>query len=226
MRGFALAAVATTVAGVLFGTSAATAATVTISGSITSGRDDSGVFGAPDPNLSGKHYTFTGDQSGGTLTINGIGYQLLNDNNLGPAANTPVEEPLQPNYNYLKFTIEDERGLFDASRPPVAHDSTLILSAMFFTGEFPSDNRPFEGVPCGVEGCYMSFRIGTFVKDSHDGYILGDSALGVGTIDQSSGAGFPSFVPEPGEWALMLGGFGMRGAALRRRIRVAKGMVE
>ncbi|MBP7701996.1 MAG: PEPxxWA-CTERM sorting domain-containing protein [Phenylobacterium sp.] len=50
-----------------------------------------------------------------------------------------------------------------------------------------------------------------------------DAAPGGGDLGGGGGGGGGGGVPEPATWALMIGGFGLAGAGLRRQRRLARG---
>ena len=89
--------------------------------------------------------------------------------------------------------------------------------------------KPFTAVcqGCGLRGC------GTFVPNgSSDGFFGSSEVHGVlrfagvhssltfnNSFEQWHGftVGVSSVVPEPASWAMLIGGFGLTGAAMRRR---------
>ena len=73
-------------------------------------------------------------------------------------------------------------------------------------GGFYSFNYFFDPGALSASGSYDTIYI-----DEHAGTLVVAGAPG------PVGPGGPGLVPEPATWALMLGGFGLAGAALRRR---------
>ncbi len=90
----------------------------------------------------------------------------------------------------------------------------------------------------GVNDTYYGFEREGDVHDIRGVSIWNTDAAGIGynkikydigsdlslapPTDSTGGGRDPDAVPEPGVWALMLGGFGLAGASLRRRRRVAQ----
>lgn len=76
---------------------------------------------------------------------------------------------------------------------------------------FYSNGRPFDRVVFNQAGG------GGYESDNHTvGRFTGP---GTGTLIALVDSSFPTAVPEPATWAMMLGGFGLVGASLRRRSR-------
>jgi hypothetical protein len=106
-----------------------------------------------------------------------------------------------------------------------------------FSGRFAVDNAVDEirlnGNLIGSGGACCSFGSGgTF--DALSGFVAGDNTLTFTVRNFAQSSGNPSgvrveflqssvsAVPEPATWALLIGGFGVIGAAARRRVRPAR----
>jgi hypothetical protein len=237
--------------GIILATSVALAATpalaiikvATITGVITSGSDQIGLFGAANANLAGKAYTvsLTYDTSAGTrffepgeideiqgnntldssknlflhasATVNGVSYKILT--NFHEFVGICACE-----YYYTDPIIYTENYL-------EAHgvDSTPLTTIGQYN--FTESIRSYTLSPIRTINSELNTQgIATFLKDiacmfcvsrttkiSADG-LSTELTIFKGTADSFS---ISDPVPEPANWAMMIAGFGLVGATQRRR---------
>jgi len=87
-------------------------------------------------------------------------------------------------------------------------------------GYFGNPNLSFAGRDSGEPFAFFNFTSTTafnridFIQNGGGGFELDN--LTIGNVNGAPGGSTPA-VPEPASWALMIGGFGMIGAAMRRR---------
>ncbi|MBU1374466.1 MAG: PEPxxWA-CTERM sorting domain-containing protein [Alphaproteobacteria bacterium] len=80
----------------------------------------------------------------------------------------------------------------------------------------------YNGDVVGSGSVNYFFDPGTFAQNgTYETVFFGADQHATLSITGSAGPGDPSVAPEPSTWALMIGGFGLAGSALRRRARVA-----
>ena len=205
MRGFILAAV------ILVCCATPAMATVTVydfKGTVVSGSDDDGIFGPFGANLSGRPYDLritVNSATGGTVAGAPYIFSLG-----GSGGNAPLQVRLKIGSN--SYTLNDfgnTLSYFSASDPLDHVDFTSGGSNYLFS--FGSSNS---------SGYYNALTYGRPNSGGSNGFraTLGDAddtilRLGAAVVPTISGA------PEPATWAMLLGGFGLCGAALRRRSR-------
>jgi hypothetical protein len=120
-------------------------------------------------------------------------------------------DPTPDSFDEVSFTVS---GL---TYSHTYSDNVTLDTFTFFTADFLGGFQDLENV---YEGAVLftgttehpHFKTGTFAIDD---FLVGGSV----TITDLSAP--PAAVPEPASWALMLGGFGLVGGAMRRRVGVA-----
>lgn len=114
----------------------------------------------------------------------------------------------------------------DPVTPGFSDDPTLVNLVFTYTGaDFRASGGPFA--PFNFNGLSARSTFGGTIADAFftlttknnpDG-APGGSGTPVFTLGSVT---VPNAIPEPATWAMMLGGFGLAGAAMRRRARVAQ----
>ena len=146
---------------------------------------------------------FNGPQGGVTFAVNGAGGKvfILADNVFG-------------NYGADEFSV-------------TFHGATSDLTALFIGGD---NTKDYNTPNCATTGCAVTAGASDWFNDGY-GIVLQQTEwvlpqhFGLNSItftqdhpvDGAIIAGVTLGTPEPATWALMLGGFGLAGAALRRR---------
>lgn len=218
-------------------TAQAAIVTVTYAGSVTTSAGNLGAFGTADANLAGMDYVavyrfdtnlgafadtpefenLVGGTStplaapspllSATLTINGVTVALRGDNTsiLGTRRNNFfagvqtiarwVDNPDFGDRQSLEHSVSWATPLFDISK-------SLEQSFSYTFGPDDSVSGSFLMQDVAVTGCCDS-------RGASGG-------LTARTITYAT-APAPAAVPEPGTWALVISGFGLAGASLRRR---------
>jgi hypothetical protein len=114
----------------------------------------------------------------------------------------------------------------DPVTPGFNDDPNLVNLVFTYTGpDFRASGGPFAPFNFSGIGARSTFglqRADAFftltTKNNPDGQ-PGGTGTPVFTLGQVS---VPTGIPEPASWALMIGGFGMAGAAMRRRVRMTQ----
>ena len=204
----------------LAASAAQAAVTITFTGTVKSGVDGAGLFGAVGADLTGLAFTSayvvddtlihigpndTGSAEGGgaygtplpvisaSMTINGLTYN--------------------PTASYYGLYIE-ENGY--GTYTHVYYQKLLVRLFDFSPGDQLSNSCSDRTSAPAPMAC----------KNDWEGYFTFSGAATTGfltTTGASSSDPLPlrtSYVPEPMTWALMIAGFGMVGASLRRRRRI------
>jgi hypothetical protein len=188
------------------------------SGTVTSGVDTNGVFGAPGQDLSGEDFdlSFTFDLTLSPPTVTTYEHIIIVDGGTSPDAYSATltigagETTFLP--SGLPFSAEiwaEGGGSSSFLRWDVASVGSLIGTAalpddfsLLFGAPYSGDCTP--SLSCTVSysalGSHIAFEPTKFA-------VSGDGG--------SLGLFIP--VPEPASWALMITGFGLAGGALRRR---------
>jgi hypothetical protein len=231
MNQFRTFAAAVAAAGLLAAMPAAAVVKIaTYSGTISRGNDDTGVFTAPGTNLAGYSWVikYTYDKAlGGVQSGDGLTYDL----SYGGPAYGVVGSPIIK----ATFTINGVTLTEDGSYGGIANTNSSP-----FTQHFAYET-PNNGTTTGTYYLYsysnvagaagsLDQNVGPLTTNTGGGgfiWSVQDIATG-NVIDNASGDfgtdmvySVGNAVPEPASWALMIGGFGMVGAALRRHRTVA-----
>jgi hypothetical protein len=163
--------------------------------------DDKGVFTK----------TWTSHDASGPLTIGQI---LLDRGVLGDFDGKTFR---------ISFTLNgEELGTWGSYTMGGIGGDELNFAGQNFTWN-PEDGDlvlVLELVPPPKAGAGGLFFTSNFEDEGEDGPNGGGSMSGGVSLE----AFIPSGAPEPSTWALMIGGFGLAGAALRRRARAVVGM--
>jgi len=210
----------------------ATKITVTYTGTVTSGYDNHGVFGDPLANLTGQAFraSFTYDTllgrysswSPGEAQILGGPYYA---SNTGAGYGSPVIK--------TSFTVKGVTRSFSSPSGAIQIGSVypnsryMILSALSFMGNLPAGSsyddlqiyadNPL--LPTVVDAGFGRLHITNLSSSYQFGTTAGTDLLHLRPLTVRATAG--TAVPEPGAWAMMISGFAMVGAALRRSGRSA-----
>jgi len=126
-----------------------------------------------------------------------VTFDLSTQNQSGVTAANGRDFQVYPNQN---ATVDILRGGAD----PLTDDPNDIVATLFGPGSAPIGWRTYDADLILTAGTY-SFR---FAETDNQGYFQAG-------LDNVLVTSSPS--PEPASWAMMLGGFGMVGGALRRR---------
>lgn len=121
------------------------------------------------------------------------------------------------------LTASTELVSSDPLTPGFTDDPTLVNLVFTYTGpDFRASGGPFQpfsfnnfGARSTFSGLTQDAFFTLTTKNNPDGVPAG-SGTPVFTIGQVA---VPTAVPEPASWAMMIGGFGLLGAASRRRTR-------
>lgn len=131
----------------------------------------------------------------------------------------PTAVNLQANMNGALFSFASfANGSAVQSRSTLQQDAFGTGYAFVIGADFgdtvldPDVTQPPAGDLCQVASCYLH----AFSAVGFDGFITGITSYSI-TYDGGDPPDAPSPAPEPSAWALMLAGFGLAGAALRRR---------
>jgi len=114
----------------------------------------------------------------------------------------------------------------DPVTPGYTDDPNLVNLVFTYTGaDFRASGGPFG--PFDFSGIGARSTFGRIVEDAFFGLTTKNNPDnrpgGSGTPIFSLGSvSVPAAIPEPATWAMMIGGFGLAGAAMRRRDRMAR----
>ncbi|HEV2569148.1 PEPxxWA-CTERM sorting domain-containing protein [Sphingomonas sp.] len=114
----------------------------------------------------------------------------------------------------------------DPVTPGFTDDPNVVNLVFTYVGpDFRNENGPFAPLDFNGLGARSTFRFVvadaffTQTTKNNPNGLPGGSNTPVFTLGNVS---VPNAIPEPATWAMMLGGFGLLGAATRRRARVAQ----
>ena len=199
------------------------------------------------PDVTGGDVGITGAVFGDRVTFNGDTNASFSYNFDGIAQTAGVDDGNAPNVSILIFA---SLRVFAASAGATANNfftqSGALVSDTFQLSFNSLDSNLYESFNEGLSGSFAalsggqydvfaSFSTGAALNGapiSVDFDFMNTGTLGIATtngVTYSSDSGVlvgsvpggPGAVPEPATWALMIGGFGLAGAALRRRKSLA-----
>jgi hypothetical protein len=139
------------------------------------------------------------------------GYDVTIGNAAGPQYRyTNIVKP----FGSINFNVLETVG--NSQIASIADASTLPTAQSTFTSNSSFKPSAYDGNGFGPNFVGLKFNIGT---GSHYGIanfaLNDDGAMALTTVSYDDVA-IPGAVPEPESWALLIGGFGVAGAALRR----------
>jgi hypothetical protein len=190
--------------------------------------DTEGLFGAPNTSLVGEHYyaTFVVDMGGP--------YKYFDNETIGGQGGSIYGTPNPVLYSSITINgitqaiIPDTKSIYYWSQNRVYYDGLLVqaygtkaeldLSA----GWPPAAETPFTGVFTTPADGWGGF--GFYQKSLQDSGDLGARATGLLQIESVSYYSSGSAVPEPAAWAMMIVGFGLAGAAVRKQRAASLGV--
>lgn len=225
---------------VLLGTSALLCSTQADAAAVTYLYDSGAFTSSPRAQtpLFGTHFTaaltFSDDVIPGTL-----GFDYLNK--VSEVGNAPGPFVLYQHATLLDWTVTSGSFTLNASNATITSDVYTYMSAgtdyvpqVFFSFAAVTNDI----VPGGTLGVSITARQGLNITEGIGPYpgstfslrnfnlgggtlskvpYLGTGSGSGGTGGNGGGAGGNGAVPEPASWAMMVGGFGLMGAAMRRR---------
>lgn len=217
----------------LAGSASATILTVTFTGTLSEGYDQTGRFGAAGTDLTGAAFSVVeyfdttkgvynpppfesisggtdngipGSPGSGSVTVNGVSASI---------AGGAISFLSRGQSSIGTFVYDHEvAGDVETYGGISAH---LNYGAGPPGGDFTTN---FHGDCLGVDTCYGVFNFGSFINLPNHGsetYYTDSGKFLISTFDITGGTDPVSGVPEPATWAMMLVGFGMAGATVRRR---------
>jgi hypothetical protein len=208
---------------------AAAVKTATYSGTLQSGNDLTGVFGAANTNLAGASYiaTFTYDRNlgGSQSTVPGVSDSSAGGSFYGTAS-PMISASITINSITRSFSAGfDDLALTSANPFPQAWHvaQRKVLGADFVTAKYnpltSAGSLDDDVAPNAATGT-GSFQIYAF--DSLTAATT-EFATGIFANDAIYSVGDAVVVPEPASWAMLIAGFGLTGTAMRRRRQHAVG---
>ena len=200
-------------AALLIASSSSAAVTGRFTGIISNGYDTQGVFGSPGGSLTGLGYTatFKYNPENGLRTTIPVSYDEVHGGTVHGVASPVLSYVLRIN------GIDDAFAMgYDSAVVATAGTSFYLLSNHFSASGQQYMGNVVEGAASGD----LDSPIWTTdtVSGPGYGYAFKDDAGGSRLYYAAFDAQSVAFsVPEPTSWALMISGFGLAGAALRRR---------
>jgi len=213
-------------AGVLSLASSAPAATflITYTGTISKGFDGTGLFGTRGADLAGLPY-----KAVYTLTDPKPGAAIFNDGHVGQTHGTFNTNPLTATLT-IKGAIQSldqsgrayQRNGLNSSEPDeIRHevlnnfgDDSDLLFHSIVGGNIVSSSDYRQPLSYTV-------RPGDSASGAFGFFTIFNTRLAVGELAPTT-VTIARVVPEPATWAMMIAGFGLVGATMRRRIAVLK----
>ena len=215
----------------------ATILVATYTGLVTNGYDQSGLFGAAGADLTNDAYVaiYTFDTTKGNYGSgggSGYSYEYQQGGTCCGAA-TPVSAQVTINGFTQSLAGNDYGYAYDSHYSygagftsqllhfvrDITDDGHNYVNNQIFNTAFDISNVAYN-VPIALTAFDNSYNSGnagaanftTYNYDSITQTIYTNVNFGAGTVVVTEGG-----VPEPASWALMIGGFGLVGASLRRR---------
>ncbi len=229
MNQFRLLAAAVAAAGLLAAMPAAAVVKIAkYTGTVAHGYDQTGVFGAPNTDLTGYSWvaTYTYDRAlGGYQFTDGVSY----DNSYGGAgygiAGSPVLSSTITINGVTKVLPGAWAGyVYTATAPYVQHfNKDFLDDGITYISNYNDNFSYIAGAPASLDQNFgpvasassygytqwqtFDYTTGTYTEYAY-ARMSTDAVYSVGNA-----------VPEPASWALMIAGFGMVGGAMRRTAR-------
>ncbi len=213
---------------------AATIVRVTYTGIVAGGVDVTGVFGAAESDLAGARYRAVTvfDTSRGERSVTSLSESVIGGTRLGTQG-PALSSAITINGITASF-VPDDLSLILSARAPGApflpfsqqyHEANHVLNADGYSeNDFIKngieDDSEAPLLPFGIETAF-GYRVqpSDFVGNSSFQFLHCCDPDGNGYY--AYGDLLPQFlrvsVPEPGSWAMLIAGFGLVGAAARRR---------
>jgi hypothetical protein len=215
---------------------AAAIITVTATGTLSSGFDQSGLFGSPNTDLTGAVFStvYTYDTANGVYeaypnseAVSGGIHQNNTIPSPGSAVITVNGVTATNSGNVGSLLVAGSGNQYWAEVIQRSwSDHVTVEDSIDLQGHRPAGTGLFDSwhSDCSPDDmCRGSFYFTNYYYNTNPGspayYLFVDTGqFNVDSIDVVvSGYGGPGAVPEPETWALMIAGFGMAGASLRHR---------
>ena len=161
----------------------------------------------------------------GSVTMS---YGWVGDSSQAGSTSLNTASPLNEGWSY-NFTTGNAPGSFNASwtLAITGSESSFGLQGVYGSGSSPFNVTPFNVAPVSDSGNFSvallantayNFTIFNFGNRSGGGSVFDSSALFNMDWNIDGGVGG---VPEPSSWAMLIAGFGLVGAGMRQRRRIA-----
>jgi len=201
-------------------------------GTLGSGLDQTGIFGAPQVSLIGVPYivSYTYDTSLGQRTTDpGVSDKLVGGASYG-VATSPILDTTLTIKGVTVHIGSNYRGQAETFENPVAHGTEYVEfdvdGTTLLAHAFAYSYTEIAGAPTDLDEFFPpTFFSSNFASFTFDIYRFDPStgsqaiAWGGGSkgVTYYVGAPLSSSAPEPASWALTIVGFGLVGGTLRRR---------